>query len=373
MLNCDLTPTGQPGEYVCSRCGRVVQSKNAKIPPLRNCRINQSPPQADIDAAAKRLEWVGPLCSTLRRMLARWSTAGFPERNPAEVERLWRSPCESRSVGGLCRAVGCGKNPDAHAACLHICRMATESCPLGRFTAGIPASPRSAIVSPPVNVHDRRRHGLERVRAKRGKLFRPPTRDERAADKRWLAAHPEARPAAIPQTPVVTGLVPPIPGKIDVVYPLGTGSRWNDNELRYSLRSLEKNFPDLGRVWIVGHRPAWLTGVVHVAMDDVHRHNKDANLIDKILAACRAGVSERFVRMSDDQVFLRPVRFADMKPLHYGDITSKSDWPAGGWWRRLVPAAGAGGWSRRLEPAAGAGPSRAVCEGATPRRTSRSR
>jgi len=70
---------------------------------------------------------------------------------------------------------------------------------------------------------------------------------------------------------------------IDVVYPLGSGSAWDNNELRYSLRSLENNLLDLGRVFVVGQRPPWLVEAVHIPMEDTHRHNKDANLIDKVL------------------------------------------------------------------------------------------
>jgi hypothetical protein len=60
---------------------------------------------------------------------------------------------------------------------------------------------------------------------------------------------------------------------IDVVYPLGTGSVWQDNELRYSLRSLEKNFPDLGRVYVVGHKPDWLGNVEHIPFGDSQSPN----------------------------------------------------------------------------------------------------
>jgi hypothetical protein len=42
----------------------------------------------------------------------------------------------------------------------------------------------------------------------------------------------------------------------DVVY-LTTKSQWNE-ELRYSLRSFERYFADLGKVWIVGYLPAYL-------------------------------------------------------------------------------------------------------------------
>ncbi len=40
-------------------------------------------------------------------------------------------------------------------------------------------------------------------------------------------------------------------------YPLGRGSKWDDNELRYSLRSLEKHTKD-PEVTIVGCAPEWL-------------------------------------------------------------------------------------------------------------------
>jgi FkbM family methyltransferase len=36
---------------------------------------------------------------------------------------------------------------------------------------------------------------------------------------------------------------------------------------------------------------------------------------------------------SDDQVFLRPIRFSEMKPLYYGDITNRTEWNGGWWWR----------------------------------------
>jgi len=124
---------------------------------------------------------------------------------------------------------------------------------------------------------------------------------------------------------------------VDAVYPLGTGSRWDNNELRYSLRALEKNFLDLGRVFIVGRCPPWLTGAVHLDVPDSHKHNKDANLIDKVLAACRAGVSDKFVRSSDDQLILRPCHADDLKPYHHGDFLSReAKQVRGGWKQRLL-------------------------------------
>jgi hypothetical protein len=124
---------------------------------------------------------------------------------------------------------------------------------------------------------------------------------------------------------------------IDVVYFLGPESQHDDWELRYSLRSLHANFRDLGRIFIVGHRPRWLHGIEHLAVPDRHAHNKDANLIEKLLAAIRWGVSAWFLNPSDDQILLRPVHFADCRAFHLGDLRDEppSFWGGGSWKKRL--------------------------------------
>lgn len=102
---------------------------------------------------------------------------------------------------------------------------------------------------------------------------------------------------------------------VDVVIPLGSGSVWDDNnELRYCLRALEQNFLDLRHIFVVGTRPGWLNELaVHIPAEDVYRHNKDANIIRKILLACgHPDMSSAFVRCSDDELFIKPTRFADM-------------------------------------------------------------
>lgn len=127
----------------------------------------------------------------------------------------------------------------------------------------------------------------------------------------------------------------PIDYPVDVVYALGTGSIWQDNELRYSLRSLEKYALDLGRVFIVGEKPPWLTGVVHIPVKDTCRCNKDANIINKVRAAIKAGCTERFIFASDDQCLLAPVRLADLPAYASGDLAAKQEWGKGKWWRRM--------------------------------------
>lgn len=105
---------------------------------------------------------------------------------------------------------------------------------------------------------------------------------------------------------------------VDLVVPLGAGSKHEDLELRYLLRSAQANFARLGRVWVVGECPRWLDTreARHVPMADEFGDNKDGNLIRKILRACaEPELSAQFVRASDDQVFWRPVEVADLLPV----------------------------------------------------------
>jgi hypothetical protein len=93
---------------------------------------------------------------------------------------------------------------------------------------------------------------------------------------------------------------------MQLVYILGTGSTWADNELRYSLRSACQYYPHT-RVLVVGHRPAWLRGVEHLAAHDVYPSGV-ANVIHKLSKAVHAGVLEDEVTlMNDDFLFLQPV------------------------------------------------------------------
>jgi len=129
---------------------------------------------------------------------------------------------------------------------------------------------------------------------------------------------------------------------IDVVIPLGRGSRHGDAELRYCLRSIAKHLDGLGRVWIVGERPAWLPvdgeTLIHLAVPDVCPI-ADVAILHKLAAACLAApdgprLADRFAFFSDDQVLLRPVGWRQLGPFHFGDLAHLTRWE-GGWWQRM--------------------------------------
>ncbi|MFZ3032241.1 MAG: hypothetical protein WA082_04350 [Candidatus Moraniibacteriota bacterium] len=95
--------------------------------------------------------------------------------------------------------------------------------------------------------------------------------------------------------------------KIDLVYILGTGSRWRNNEIRYSLRSVERNFP-VGKVFIIGECPDWITGAIHIPAPDIHK-NKQANAREKYLIAAKdKRIGENFALMNDDFFILKSVK-----------------------------------------------------------------
>lgn len=103
---------------------------------------------------------------------------------------------------------------------------------------------------------------------------------------------------------------------IDLVYPLGFGSLWNNNELRYSLRSVEKFLTGYGNVYIVGERPEWVGNIIHIQADDTGRSRPEM-IMRKILKACQEpGLSDNFLFLNDDFFFLQPAEAETMPYLY---------------------------------------------------------
>ena len=107
----------------------------------------------------------------------------------------------------------------------------------------------------------------------------------------------------------------------DIVYILRTDPRFYKNDdIKYSLRSLDKNFKVKGKVFIVGGRPNWINvnTVTHIYAEDKER-NKLVNAIHKILIACKdIRISKDFILMNDDFLFLKETN--DIKSYNIGTI-----------------------------------------------------
>lgn len=96
---------------------------------------------------------------------------------------------------------------------------------------------------------------------------------------------------------------------IDLVYPLGRGSKWQDNELRYSLRSVAKYCPWAGRVHVLTDKlPHWLDPktVVHWPLPDPFTKGGDKkirNTTYKLLEFAKYFSQPTFCLMHDDFFF----------------------------------------------------------------------
>ena len=102
--------------------------------------------------------------------------------------------------------------------------------------------------------------------------------------------------------------------EIDVVYPYIAGAAEGD-ELRYSLRSLERNLVARPRVWLVGDRPGWYRGchLPHGRLAErPHRprYDRAAKLWD-VVRDRRIG--REFVWMMDDVYLLAPVTLHELR------------------------------------------------------------
>jgi hypothetical protein len=102
---------------------------------------------------------------------------------------------------------------------------------------------------------------------------------------------------------------------IDYVYICRDG---DNEELRYSIRSVEKNFPK-GRIWVVGGRPSWYTGNYIPVKNYSGKQQSALENLKKITESKE--IKETFVLMNDDFFVVKPVK--SIKVYHGGDLEDK--------------------------------------------------
>lgn len=95
---------------------------------------------------------------------------------------------------------------------------------------------------------------------------------------------------------------------LDVVYTL---KEQDDNEeLRYSLRSLAQNMPHRN-VFFAGYMPTWVRNAYHIPVSQ-DKGSKYLNSRANIMAACHdQEVSDNFVLMNDDFFILQPTDYIE--------------------------------------------------------------
>lgn len=132
---------------------------------------------------------------------------------------------------------------------------------------------------------------------------------------------------------------------MDVVYPLGMGSAWRNNEIRYSIRSLFK-YADgqFDKIFIIGVKPKFLDccdRLIHIPFTETQA--KEVNIWEKVLtAATDERVSDEFFFMNDDHFFLNNFVMAEFPHFHRGDLKEFS-------WSNTSPTQIPGGYNRKCK------------------------
>lgn len=121
----------------------------------------------------------------------------------------------------------------------------------------------------------------------------------------------------------------------DIVIPLANMSKWQDNELRYTLRGIEKYLTGYGKIFIVGDERKWLQGVEYVSCETEYT-SKQKNIFDRILAACNDDrVSDAFIMFNDDHFLLQYTDVSELKYWKWSTLQALGI-KAGGTYQRTV-------------------------------------
>ena len=111
--------------------------------------------------------------------------------------------------------------------------------------------------------------------------------------------------------------------KIDVVYIIGDRSIWGHNEIRFSLRSVEKYLKgNVGNVVICGYLPTFIDHdkVIHIPAEDI-TDIPDKNIAHKLLVASKSDkVSDTFLYMQDDVFLTEDIEIEKVPYISKGEI-----------------------------------------------------
>jgi len=105
----------------------------------------------------------------------------------------------------------------------------------------------------------------------------------------------------------------------DLVYILSSGSVWQNNEIRYSLRSAEKHLKNFRKVFLVGKKPDFLNeNVIEIPYSDIYS-NKARNIMAKIYrAASDKRITNNFILFNDDYFLLKDIDALNY-PYYFND------------------------------------------------------
>lgn len=111
---------------------------------------------------------------------------------------------------------------------------------------------------------------------------------------------------------------------MDILYVVGKGSDWNNNELRYSLRSIAKNGKNIDRVFLVGYKPDFVSDkVIHIPCDNPY-NCAHKNILHKVIYAIdHSNIDKHFLISSDDHFYMKKTDFAKLPVYERGILPDK--------------------------------------------------
>ena len=108
----------------------------------------------------------------------------------------------------------------------------------------------------------------------------------------------------------------------DIVIPLGKGSKWANNELRYCLRSVEAHLKNFGKLFIVGEFPDWLNSEAMHIPQPFSSGNAARNIAMNLLEACRdERLSEKFAYLNDEYFLTSQIDATDYPAFYKCDLS----------------------------------------------------
>lgn len=125
---------------------------------------------------------------------------------------------------------------------------------------------------------------------------------------------------------------------MDIVFILGDFSKWLNNEIRFSLRSIEKHLKNYRDVYIVGHNPGFLKDIIHIPCEE-NGAWKEKNIFYKTLCAANAAqISEDFLFFNDDHFLVSDFDVNAFPYFYKGTLLetiNTKPFAVGGYWNPL--------------------------------------
>jgi hypothetical protein len=109
---------------------------------------------------------------------------------------------------------------------------------------------------------------------------------------------------------------------MDIVYIIGSGSQWKNNEIRYSLRSVEKYMLNVEKIFVIGNDPGFLKNAIVKPYPDIYpKLNASGNVARKLLYACSLPeLADEFLFFNDDFIILQPVDANNVDTYNKGNM-----------------------------------------------------